>query len=462
LKENKHKIEQKVYQSQWYKWIALVLFLLLILCLTLKCCKNTTSNNSFVAKPLPSLPGRIPPVDRGKIIPIPDDPFKREAVNDLVNIYLKDSIDISSFSTQAQNKYKDEIVEPTYFAKEYKRIQFRVDESKKDFLMAELKKDTAQIKFVTHEWILKQSFTRSNDPDFLEEDNNWFYEKIGLEEAWGYTKGDTSLRIAIIDDGFDLQHNELKNQFISPWNVFKYDENVYGIPNKIFHGTHVASSAIGEVNNGFGISGVAPNCKFIPIQISDENGIITISSLLDGIFYALKNKAQIINLSLGLSLGPIASQLTKRDQEEIIKNKFKDEEELWKEVFTIALDEDVLIVQAAGNDNVESAMDPMKRSLNTIIVGACNQNFEPSTFTNYGNNVIVYAPGTKIYSALPNNEMGYLDGTSMASPIVTGCVALIKSYKPQMKANEIIDLIKKHSTDNADKVIRINEILSDL
>lgn len=462
MKENKHKIEQKVYQSQWYKWIALVLFLLLILCLTLKCCKNTTSNNSFVAKPLPSLPGRIPPVDRGKIIPIPDDPFKREAVNDLVNIYLKDSIDISSFSTQAQNKYKDEIVEPTYFAKEYKRIQFRVDESKKDFLMAELKKDTAQIKFVTHEWILKQSFTRSNDPDFLEEDNNWFYEKIGLEEAWGYTKGDTSLRIAIIDDGFDLQHNELKNQFISPWNVFKYDENVYGIPNKIFHGTHVASSAIGEVNNGFGISGVAPNCKFIPIQISDENGIITISSLLDGIFYALKNKAQIINLSLGLSLGPIASQLTKRDQEEIIKNKFKDEEELWKEVFTIALDEDVLIVQAAGNDNVESAMDPMKRSLNTIIVGACNQNFEPSTFTNYGNNVIVYAPGTKIYSALPNNEMGYLDGTSMASPIVTGCVALIKSYKPQMKANEIIDLIKKHSTDNADKVIRINEILSDL
>ena len=481
MKQNKHKISQKIYQSKWYKWLALILFLLIILCLTLKCCKNTKSKNSFAAKPLPSLPGRIPPgdrteakplpslpgrippVDRGKIITIPDDPFKREAINDLVNIYLKDSIDISSFSTEIQNKYKDEIIEPTYFAEEYKRIQFRINESKKSFLMNELKKDTAQVKFVTHEWILKQSFSKkNNDPDFAKKEYSWFYEKIGLEEAWSYTKGDTSIKIAIIDDGFDLRHPELKNKFIKPWNVFNYNDSVYGIKNKIFHGTHVASSAIGELNNGFGISGVAPNCKFIPIQISDENGIITTSSLLDGIFYALKNKAQIINLSLGLSLGPMASQLNKRDQEDIIKNKFKDEEELWREVFTIALDEDVLIVQAAGNDNVESAIDPMKRSANTIIVGACDQNFEHSKFTNYGNNITVFAPGTQIYSSLPNNEMGFLDGTSMASPIVTGCVALIKSYKPLMKANQIIELIKKSSIDNPDKVIRINKILSDL
>lgn len=463
MKEVKHTIRKKVYQSKWYKWISLVLFILLLLCLILKCCEGPSgSHNAYISKPLPSIPGKRPPVDRGKIAPIPDDPFKREAVNDLINVYLKDSVNISSFSDSAQRKFQGDIVEPTFFAEEYKRIQFKVIQKKKDSLMAELKKDTINVKFVTHEWIIKQAFSGSNDPEFNLNENKWFYEKIGLEKAWEITKGDTSVKVAIIDDGFDLNHNELKNQFVKPWNVFNYNKKVYGKKGKVFHGTHVAGSVVGELNNNFGISGVAPKSKFIPIQISDENGIITTSSLLDGVFYALKNKAQIINLSLGLSLGPVASQLTPRDQENIIDNKFKDEEDLWNEVFEIAIKEDVLIVQAAGNDNIKANIDPMKRSPNTLIVGACDNNSAPSSFTNYGDNVLIYAPGTQIYSALPENEMGYLDGTSMASPIIAGCVALIRSYRPKMQAKEIIELIIKSSNKHKDRVIRIDEIISEI
>lgn len=457
----KHTLEKKVYQSKWYKWIALILAVLILLCFVLKCCVPLqNSAHSHVVQPLPSEPNKIQPVDPDKIEPVPDDPFEREAVNDLINVYLHDSVDIAQYSENVQEIYNGDIIEPTYFAEEYKRVQFRVVKEKKDSLMIDLRKDNKRVKFVTHEWIFRQSFSNFNDPDFQNPNKNWFYSTIGLENAWKYTKGDSTIRIAVIDDGFDLQHPELKKQFVSPWNVNEYNENVFGTPNKIFHGTHVAATIVGELNNGFGISGVSPKCRFIPVQLCDENGIITITAILDGIFYALKNKANVINLSLGFSLGEKASSLSQKEQQDIIDNYLKDEEQLWDEVFKIALEANVIIVQAAGNDNVIAALDPMKRNSNCITVGASNRNSQPTNFSNYGNTVTVFAPGEKIFSALPNQKMGFMDGTSMASPIVAGCVALIKSYRPNLSSQEIISLITKSAANNKQNVIRIDEILS--
>lgn len=447
-----------MYQSRWYKWIALILFLLLLLCFFLKCCTNS-SHSTYARNPLPSRPNEVRPIDPEKVEIVEDVPFDREAVNDLINVYLKENVDIESFSADFQSNHEDTKVVPTYYAEEYKRIQFQVEKREMNALMNELKSDTSAVKFVTREWVFRRSVIKSyNDPGYSDQSKFWFYESIGLDKAWNYTKGNDSILIAIIDDGFDIDHKELVGQSVLGWNVFNYSDELYGNSSNLFHGTHVAGTAVGNLDNNFGISGVAPHCKFIPVQISDESGMISITSILDGIFYSLKNEADVINLSLGFSIGEAAKNISVHEQTEIIKKHFKEEEALWDEVFSIAEESNVVIVQAAGNDNLLSAVDPMKRSKHCINVGALNSVQKRAEFSNYGDAVTIYAPGKQIYSAIPNGKMGFLDGTSMASPIVAGAVALIKSYRPEKKAEEIIQLIIDSADMAENKMIRIDKI----
>lgn len=481
-----HILKEKVLFYSWYKWVVIVLLLLLFICLFFKCCsfdkqKTSKSNNhnteqvinnddqviphqndKYASHPLPSQPNRIIHIDPDKIEPIKNDPLGRSAVNDLINIYLKEDVNIDEFAKEFQEKFNDVSIIPTYFAEEYKRIQFQIDIDKKSSIMEVARRDTSKVKFVTNEWIYSSiNFQKGNDPDFKTADNYWFYEFVGIIDAWKHTKGSSDIKIAVLDDGFDLNHIELKNKYVHPWNVFEYSNNVYGVPVTLFHGTHVAGTIIAESDNNFGISGVAPGCQFIPVQISNESGIITITSLLDGIFYALNNNADIINLSIAYSLGSVASSLNINEQEFFQNYFFKDEEQLWDEVFEIVKNSNTIIVQAAGNDGVLAAIDPMKRSPNSIIVGSLNQSGIVSDFSNHGESVTVFVPGEKIYSSLPQNQMGYLDGTSMAAPLVSGCIALFRSKHPDLTAREIIDAVRAAVNQNNNN-FNINNILKEL
>ncbi|RYH72169.1 hypothetical protein EVU94_13970 [Flavobacteriaceae bacterium 144Ye] len=477
MNKNFYQIKKKVYFFSAYKWIALVLFLLLLLCLTLKCCdyeKTTNVNNQLNEqnqnngsaltpnKPkqnvLPSSENiRLIPIDSSQIIEDKNDPLGRFVVKELVNVYLHDNVEIKDFVLSLKDQFPNDSIVTNYYAEVYKRVQLRVDENRKELLKETIKKDTVNVKFVTNEWVYG-SFFINKDPGFADKQNKWFYEYIGVFEAWKITQGSSDVKIAVLDDGFDLNHIEIKNNYQDQWNVFDYSSNVYANPKNHFHGTHVAGSIVGEQNNNFGISGVAPNCKIIPIQISNGSGIITMTSLLDGIFYALKNKANIINLSLGLSLGKKVQELSDVEQDLISKNVFLEEQELWDEVFEIVKNDGVIIVQAAGNDHVLANIDPMKRSENTIIVGAINQKGELAEFTNYGSKITVYAPGKQIYSSLPGNQMGFLDGTSMATPIISGCVALYISKNRNYEVKEVIELFAKQNRQNTS--FNINELIN--
>ena len=116
---------------------------------------------------------------------------------------------------------------------------------------------------------------------------------------------------------------------------------------------------------------------------------------------------------------------------------------------------DVLIVLAAGNDGKNVDIEPnypedtpdKKTELvnNVIKVGAINYNYGEGVvadFSNYGaSNVDVFAPGVKIYATIPNGKYKYEQGTSMASPNVAGVAALIRSYYPNLKANQVKQII---------------------
>jgi subtilisin family serine protease len=445
--------------------ITAVVILLLVLLL-----RNCNSANKFwngsspnytqVIPVFPDEPNLLQPIDTTKII-IPDDPLKRRIISNLLNVYVQDTVDLKGFSNKLINVYLQDSIKVTYYADEYKRVQFEVPTNRRKDLKTSIRRDFPKVKFVCNEAIL-YSYQTKTDPGFNNPDYDWFYNKIGLYRAWNETMGDPSIKIAVIDDSFDPNHKELVNQIEKPWNVFEYSDQIKTYNNKLIHGTHVAGTAVGEINNGVGISGVAPRCKLIPIQIADQNGMMTTSSILDGIFYALKNDADVINMSLGIDLSDAAKHLTDEQQESYAKTIYKDEAAMWNEVYEIAEKEGAIIVQAAGNSSVISSLDPMKRSKVSIIVGATDRNDKKAQFSNYGDGVDIYAPGVGIYSSIPNQEFDELDGTSMASPIIAGCVALIKSMNKDASIEDIKKLMNE-TGENVDgtnkKLIQIDEVI---
>lgn len=434
---------------------------------------NFYSNNKVVViedklsqKPIfPDQPGKMNPIDTNQIITIPEDPLEKRFLGNLLNVYLHKDINIEHFAENIISEYINDSIGVTYYAEEYKRVQFSVPTSRRDSLKKEWSQKTNEVKFVCYESVFDNQQITSNDPGFNNQEYKWFYEKIDLFNAWAITKGDKQITIAVIDDSFDDNHTELKNQIIKPWNVFDYSAKLETYNGKLMHGTHVAGTVLAEADNGFGISGVAPNCNLMPIQISDKNGMMTTTSILDGIFYALKNGASVINLSLGLDLSPIANNLDESQQQDLLNKLYPEEAEMWNEVYEIASKEGVVIVQAAGNSNVLAGLDPMKRSDICIVVGASDINNKKATFSNYGGDVDIYAPGVQIYSSTPENNFDFMDGTSMASPIISGCVALIKSVDKDLTATDIKNLLIDTSSpliNNNGKVVNINNALQNI
>lgn len=451
--EEIHKIKKKVWYHTWLKWLALILFILVLICFVFKCCDNESSNNATVSnernerteeprtRDTPEAYVHPTPIDTTFTEILPDDPLKREIVSNLVNAYCKDTVTLDRIAREVSNKFNDQDIAVTFKAEAYKRIQFKIDPDRREDLLLYLKNDSEDIKYALREWYIRGASSIPTDPGYSREQNKWFYEQIGVFNAWSYGYGSDSVVVAVLDDSFDPTHKELTGRLVSPWNIFDYSPNVNSEQGGV-HGTHVAGTICANHDNGFGISGIAPNCKIMPIQIADNNGLISITAIIDGIFYALKNDADIINMSLGQDLRHLGN-LSDREQEEISNTVFIEEANLWNDIYEIALEENTLIVQAAGNSGVLASIDPMKRSKSTIVVGATNNKENLAVFSNHGSKVDIYAPGVEIYSSTPDNKMDYMDGTSMATPIVSGCLALAKSKKADLSMSQVKELLEE-------------------
>jgi subtilisin family serine protease len=467
---SEHTINVRPTYVRWLKMLALALFIALVLCLLLRCCSHKLASQSVPKESsvswFPSEPGHRIPIDTSMIRRIPNDPLNRELVSNLLNIYLTDTTDIKAYVARLRNTFPSDSVVATYYAEEYKRVQVKFKESRLAEIQKDIKSSLPETKFVVPEWVVRRSMTtNANDPGFKNTAQSWSYQVIGLERAWMTTLGNPNVIIAVLDDGFDLNHPELNGKFVSAWNVVEYQNKVESFPSGGGHGTHVAATIIGNINNNFGLSGVAPSCRFMPVQISDRMGIITLSSILDGIFYALKNKAKVINMSFGTPLDQIPDGLPENIQRGLADKLLPDEEAMWDEVFEIAENDGVTIVQAAGNDGKLAAIDPMKRTKHAVVVGAYSLSGEISNFSNWGPEVTLYAPGEKIFSALPNNGFGPMDGTSMATPIVSGCVGLALSVNPNLTPEQIRSALvrtAKPLNQNGSLIIQIDNLITEI
>ena len=215
------------------------------------------------------------------------------------------------------------------------------------------------------------------------------------------------------------------------------------------HGTHVSGIIAAQRDNNIGAQGVANDVKIMMIRAVPQGDEYDKDIAL-AIKYAVDNGAKVINMSFGKGYSP--------------EKKWVDEAVRYAE------SKDVLIVHAAGNesediDSTDNFPNPDLKAFQTtatnfITVGASgdkhigNGNLV-ATFSNYGaDEVNVFAPGVKIYSTLPGGDKyGFLQGTSMAAPVVTGVAALIRSYFPELSAKQVKYAIEKSAAQLPDSML---------
>ena len=256
-------------------------------------------------------------------------------------------------------------------------------------------------------------------------------ENLEDEISTGQEHYENSLKYAY-DLDFDSR-SMVGDDISNPRERFYGNNHVTG-PDAL-HGTHVAG-IIGAVHNDIGMDGICSSVQLMIIRCVPD-GDERDKDVANSIRYATDNGARIINMSFGKSISP--------------------DKEVVDEAVKYAESKGVLLVHAAGNDgkNIDERDNfPNDHYLSGgtcstwIEVGASGPTADElaAEFSNYGRkSVDVFAPGVDIYSTVPNNAYKREDGTSMASPVVTGIAAALFSYFPELTAVEVKEIIMKGS-----------------
>ena len=342
----------------------------------------------------------------------------------------------------------------------------------------------------------------TNDPHLTKQ---WWIKSpevnggVNLQRAWEISKHNYTPVIAVIDDGFHLEHEDLNGRVLVNKNEIpdnNIDDDNNGFIDDYFgyahpfckglslemieiversgisckpslkpissygnHGNHVAGIIAANQNNGKGIAGVTKYSKLVPIKNdaygwdrnSRKSRWQTIESLATSISYAILRGADVINISQNHGK---ESEETPELSEAYAK---------LNQVVAKAAVKNIIIVVAAGNDSLKNDSgyfgEMGKIYKNIIVVGNSSLNGSRTPFSNYGDEVVhIFAPGIRIYSLgvsgeeFFSNEYLYLSGTSMAAPIVSGIIGLILStHGPQASRNireRLINSSYKHDNLN--------------
>lgn len=245
---------------------------------------------------------------------------------------------------------------------------------------------------------------------------------IDAPDAWGLSTGDSSVIVAIVDTGVDIDHSEFSGRLtVDRWDFVNNDNNP---DDDEGHGTHVAGIATATGDNGQGVAGVAWGVRIMPVKVLDHEGSGSSWDVADGVSYAADHGAQVINLSLG---GPGKSTT--------LQNAIND-----------AYAKGVLVVAATGNDGGNVISYPAGDS-HVLGVASTTRYDSRSSFSNYGWHVDIAAPGSSIYSTYMGGGYGYKSGTSMATPFVAGLAGLIYSKYPAYTPDQVAQAIVHNADD---------------
>lgn len=272
---------------------------------------------------------------------------------------------------------------------------------------------------------------------------------IDAERAWEITTGNEDTLVAIIDTGMNFGHKDLKeNLWVNEAEKNGkegIDDDNNGVIDDIYganfvdpakptgnnrddhgHGSHCAGSIGARGDDGLGIAGVNWKVKMMGVKFLGGDGSGSLEGAIKAIEYANKMGAKIMSNSWG---GGGYSELLKKAIEETNKSG-------------------ALFIAAAANDGSNNDQQPVYPATydveNIISVAAINNRGNLASFSNYGKNTVdIAAPGVNIYSTIKTGDYDSWSGTSMATPHVSGVVALVWGHEPKLTAMEVKDRILK-------------------
>jgi uncharacterized repeat protein (TIGR02543 family) len=252
---------------------------------------------------------------------------------------------------------------------------------------------------------------------------DWGIDATDAASAWNLDYTGKGVKIAVLDTGI-ATHPDLTVaggvSFLAYTNGSYEDDHG--------HGTHVAG-IIGADNNDIGVVGIAPDASIYAIKALDNSGDGYLSDIIKGIDWAISNDMDIINLSLGADSSMM----------------------IFEDAVNRAYQADVLVVAAAGNDGTASGsgdtVDYPARYDSVIAVAAIDEQNNRAEFSSTGSSVEVTAPGVNIKSTYLNGSYVIMSGTSMATPYVSGDIALLMEANPSLNAVQIRQMLRENVID---------------
>jgi len=253
----------------------------------------------------------------------------------------------------------------------------------------------------------------------------WGIWVIYADKGWDITKGSSSVKVCVIDQGVDYNHEDIYANYGFGKDFVDNDNDPYPVRAEELHGTHVAGTIAGVMDNGVGVVGVAQNL-ILSCRALNDSGSGTSYDVARCIRWCADTGAKVINMSLGSSAPSTELESAVNYAVDTAK---------------------VVVIAASGNDGSSSLNYPAAYPA-VISVGAIDTSGQRAYFSNYGSNLDVVAPGVYILSTVPyTDRYMFLQGTSMATPHVSGLAGLILSKNPNLSPAEVRAIITGTAID---------------
>ncbi len=285
--------------------------------------------------------------------------------------------------------------------------------------MVRIYKKNPNVEYAEPDFLAEVLATVPDDPYFS---SQWGLSAIQAEEAWDIETGASNpVIISIVDTGVNYNHPDLAGKVLGGYDFVNNDNDPMDDHS---HGTHCAGIASAVTNNSLGIAGVSWHAFIMPFKVLDYRGWGSYSDVASGITTAASWGADVISLSLGGTSNSATLE----------------------NAVNYAYDQGCFIVAATGNSGDETLLYPAACN-KAMGVAATDQYDQRAYFSSYGSHVDISAPGVTILSTVRGTSYANKNGTSMATPHVTGLAALIWSKKPELTNDQVGEVITQTADD---------------
>ncbi|MEU6176203.1 type VII secretion-associated serine protease mycosin [Streptantibioticus parmotrematis] len=253
----------------------------------------------------------------------------------------------------------------------------------------------------------------------------WSLQRVLLDQLWQYGRGE-GVKVAVIDTGVDNRNPQLRQAVDTRDGEDLIDPKGDGTDDTVGHGTEVAGIIAARPASGTGFVGIAPQATIIPIRQNDDQGHGDTKTLAKAVDDAVHDGARVINISQD-----VANPLTP--------------DPVLGAAVRHALDSDVVVVAAAGNDGSGGKLNTTYPAAypGVLAVGASDRDDERADFSQAGSFVGVAAPGVDMVSTVPLGGQCADNGTSFSAPYVAAVAALVRAKHPGWTAEQVVAQIEQ-------------------